>query len=132
MKFIKIGQRIIGGQNPVFVIAEAGINHNGSFTIAKKMIDTAKKAGVDCIKFQTHIAEEEMIKTNIKPANISKKTLWSIIKNCELTEMEEKKIQKFLLWLSKIFSSICHDQFSCINSGIIVCIKRSHPQNYES
>lgn len=51
---------MIGGSNPVFVIAEAGINHNGSFIIAKKMVDAAKKSGVDCIKFQTHISEEEI------------------------------------------------------------------------
>lgn len=100
---------MIGGSNPVFVIAEAGINHNGSFIIAKKMVDAAKKSGVDCIKFQTHISEEEMIKTDIKPGNISKKTLWSIIKNCELTELEEKKIQNYckekkILFLSTPFS----------------------------
>ena len=73
------------------------------------MVDAAKKSGADCIKFQTHIAEEEMIKTNIKPGNISKKTLWSIIKNCELTEEEEKKIQNYckekkILFLSTPFS----------------------------
>lgn len=73
------------------------------------MVDAAKKSGANCIKFQTHIAEEEMIKTNIKPGNISKKTLWSIIKNCELTEEEEKKIQNYckekkILFLSTPFS----------------------------
>ena len=41
----------------VFIIAEAGVNHNGSILIAKKMIDAAAKAGVDAIKFQTFKAE---------------------------------------------------------------------------
>lgn len=41
----------------VYIIAEAGVNHNGSITIAKKMIDSAKAAGVDCIKFQTFKTE---------------------------------------------------------------------------
>jgi sialic acid synthase SpsE len=109
LQHIKIVQYPIGDTHPVFVIAEAGINHNGSLTIAKKMVDVAKKSGVDCIKFQTHIAEEEMIKTNIKPGNISKKTLWSIIKSCELTEEEEYKIQNYckqkkILFLSTPFS----------------------------
>ena len=72
MNHIKIARYQIDETHPVFVIAEAGINHNGSLTIAKKMVDVAKKSGVDCIKFQTHITEEEMIKTNIKPGNISK------------------------------------------------------------
>jgi len=109
MNEIKIKSKWIGSSKPVFVIAEAGINHNGSLSIAKKMIDVAKKMGVDCIKFQTHIAEKEMIKTNLKPGNISKKTLWSIIKNCELTETEEKIIsdyckEKKILFLSTPFS----------------------------
>lgn len=42
----------------IFIIAEAGINHNGDLGIAKKMIDEAKNAGVDCVKFQTFKAEE--------------------------------------------------------------------------
>ena len=78
---IKIGNHIIGENYPVFVIAEAGINHNGSLSIAKKLVNVAKNAGADCFKIQTHITEEEMIKTNIPPGKISKKPLWNIIKN---------------------------------------------------
>jgi len=109
LKQVKIGNYLIGSTNPVFVVAEAGINHNGSFKLAKKMVDQAKKIGIDCIKFQTHITEKEMIKSNIKPGNISKKTLWSIIKNSELSEEEEEKIQQYckqkkILFLSTPFS----------------------------
>lgn len=99
----------MGNTSPVFVVAEAGINHNGSLKLAKKMVDYVKKTGADCIKFQTHITEKEMLKSNIKPGNISKKTLWSIIKNSELSEEEESKIQKYckqkkILFLSTPFS----------------------------
>ncbi|KAF6245785.1 N-acetylneuraminate synthase family protein [Nitrosopumilus sp. b2] len=109
MKDFQIKNKRIGSSHPVFVIAEAGINHNGSIRIAKKMVDIAKKAGADCIKFQTHITEKEMVKTNIKPGNISKKTLWSIIKNCELTEKEEAQINQYckdkkIIFLSTPFS----------------------------
>jgi sialic acid synthase SpsE len=109
LKELKINNIVIGSKQPVFVIAEAGINHNGSYLIAKKLVDMAKKAGANCIKFQTHIAEQEMIKSNIKPGNISKKTLWSIIKNCELTENEEIKLSNYckkqkILFLSTPFS----------------------------
>lgn len=109
MNEIKIGYKKIGSSQPVFVIAEAGINHNGTFSIAKKMIDMAKKAGADCIKFQTHIVEEEMTKTNILPGKISKTPLWDIIKNCELTEVEESKLndyckEKKILFMSTPFS----------------------------
>ena len=109
LKDIKIGNRLIGPTHPVFVIAEAGINHNGSFSIAKKLVDMAKKAGADCIKFQTHITEDEMTRTNILPGKISKKPLWNIIKNCELTEAEESKLSRYckeenILFLSTPFS----------------------------
>ena len=109
MKEFKIKSRIIGAAHPVFIIAEAGINHNGSYKIARKLVDVAKKAEVDCIKFQTHIAEKEMIRTNITPGNISRKTLWSIIKNCELTVDEEYKLNQYckekkIIFLSTPFS----------------------------
>ena len=65
MKEFKIKSRTIGAAHPVFIIAEAGINHNGSYKIARKLVDVAKKAEVDCIKFQTHIAEKEMIAKNL-------------------------------------------------------------------
>ncbi len=41
----------------VYIIAEAGVNHNGSLELAKKMVDTAKEAGASCIKFQTFVSE---------------------------------------------------------------------------
>ncbi len=56
-RFITIGDRIIGDGAPVFVIAEIGINHNGSVEIAKKMIDGAVKAGCDAVKFQKRTPE---------------------------------------------------------------------------
>lgn len=109
MKDIKIDTYLIGPNQPVFVIAEVGINHNGSLQLAKKMVMEAKKAGVNCIKFQTHIAEKEMINSKLKPGNLSNKSLWDIIKSCELTEEEETKIadyckQKKILFMSTPFS----------------------------
>lgn len=95
MRDLKINNYLIGKSCPVYVIAEAGINHNGSYTLAKKLVDVAVKSNANCIKFQTHITEKEMIKSNITPGNISKKTLWSIIKNCELSEKEERKLQQY-------------------------------------
>lgn len=62
MKKIKIGNRWIGEEQPCFIIAEAGINHNGDVKIAKKMIEVAKEAGADAIKFQTFKAENLVTK----------------------------------------------------------------------
>jgi len=55
---INVKKRKIGENNPVFIIAEAGINHNGNVKLAKKMISVAKKSGVDAIKFQTFKASD--------------------------------------------------------------------------
>lgn len=55
---IWIGDRYIGGDEPCFVIAEAGVNHNGDIRLAKKMIAVAESAGADAVKFQTWITEE--------------------------------------------------------------------------
>ncbi|WP_337865635.1 N-acetylneuraminate synthase family protein [Ignavibacterium sp.] len=54
---LKIGNRIIGDSHPVFIIGEIGINHNGDIDIAKKMIEGAKHAGCDAVKFQKRTPE---------------------------------------------------------------------------
>ena len=46
-----------------FIIAEAGVNHNGSYNLAKKLVDAAKRSGVEIIKHQTHIIDDEMSET---------------------------------------------------------------------
>ncbi len=59
MHRIKItNNRYIGNDEPCFIVAEVGINHNGDVNSAKKMIDVAKECGVDAVKFQTFKAEE--------------------------------------------------------------------------
>mgnify|MGYP001372744346 CR=1 FL=1 len=61
---LKSGKKI-GGDSPTYIIAEIGINHNGRFDIAKKLIEESAKAGVDAVKFQKRDAESIMIKKNI-------------------------------------------------------------------
>jgi len=53
-----IEDRLIGPEEPVFIIAEAGVNHNGDITLAKKLVNVAAEAGADAVKFQTFRAEE--------------------------------------------------------------------------
>ncbi len=54
---VSIGTRSIGSTSPVYIIAEIGINHNGSLDVTKKMIDGAAAAGADCVKFQKRTPE---------------------------------------------------------------------------
>jgi len=56
-RFVNVGKKIIGDGFPVYVIAEIGINHNGSVELAKKMIAGASAAGVDAVKFQKRTPE---------------------------------------------------------------------------
>src|SRR5262245_55900084 len=49
---VKVGRQYIGKGEPVFVIAEIGLNHNGDMALAKKLVDEAKAAGADAVKFQ--------------------------------------------------------------------------------
>lgn len=57
-KEVKIGNKIVGDNHPCFVIAEIGINHNGSVDLAKRMIDEAVMAGCDAVKFQKRTVDK--------------------------------------------------------------------------
>ncbi len=73
MAQVKIGNKLVGDGQPVFIIAEIGINHNGSLEIAKKMIDGAVHAGCDAVKFQKRTPEICVPKDQW---NIERETPW--------------------------------------------------------
>jgi len=54
---VKIGNHMVGEGHPAYIVAEIGINHNGSIDMAKQMIAAAKEAGVDAVKFQKRTPE---------------------------------------------------------------------------
>jgi len=115
VKGIDIAGRVIGSEYPPFLIAEVGINHEGDFAKAIQMVDAVASAGADCVKFQCHITEDEMIPTDMTPGEISTEKLWDIIKRCELTEDEERKVQahcaeRNILFLSTPFSRAAADR----------------------
>lgn len=65
---IRIGNRIISKDSPAFVIAEIGVNHNGDFELAKKMIEEAATCQVDAVKFQSFYPEELLMPNAPKAA----------------------------------------------------------------
>ena len=81
----------------VFVIAEAGVNHNGDLDIAKQLIDAASEAGADAVKFQTYKTEQLVCKT-AKKAEYQLKTTeksetqYDMLKKLELTEYMHKEL----------------------------------------
>ena len=115
MNEVKIGKRVISPNHEPLILAEVGINHEGSIDKAIQLIDAAKESGAEAIKFQTHLTEHEMLETDMKPGDISDERLWDIIKRCELTESEESKLfdycqQKNILFLSTPFSREASDR----------------------
>jgi sialic acid synthase SpsE len=119
LKEIKINSRKIGNNHPVFVIAEVGINHEGDYKKAKKMIKDAYDSGAECVKFQCHVIEDEMIPNEVIPAN-AKESIWDIMKRCSLSQKEEEKLKKYtedldMIYLSTPFSRSAADRLEEMN-----------------
>jgi N-acetylneuraminate synthase len=72
MKGVQVGHKVIGEGSPVFIIAEAGCNHNGDFGLAKRLVDVAVEAGADAVKFQTFITDQ-LVTHNAEKADYQKK-----------------------------------------------------------
>jgi len=95
MGVMRIGAREIGPEHPPLVIAEIGINHEGSLAKAIRMVDDAKAAGCECVKFQSHVVEDEMIPNTVVPGN-ARESIWDIMVRCALTEDEEFELMRYV------------------------------------
>jgi len=104
--FIEISGRRIGLDYPPLVIAELGINHNGSLETAKRLVDAASAVGVEIIKHQTHIPKEEMSShaRKVIPRH-TKESIYDIIDSCSLTESEEYELKSYIESKGIIFIS---------------------------
>lgn len=117
MKKIKIGIRLIGNGAPCFIIAEAGVNHNGSLELAKKLIDVAVEAGVDAVKFQTFKADK-LVVPDAEKADYQKNTTgeedsqYQMLKKLELTEHEFMELSSYAKEHGIIFLSSPFDKES--------------------
>jgi len=113
MQEIKIGNKTIGENHPVFIIAEAGVNHNGDFELAKKLIDAAKDSGADAVKFQTFKTENVVTKhagmAEYQEKNTGKKeTMLEMIKKLEISYDEFKELKNYCNEKGIMFLSTPH------------------------
>ena len=103
---IEIAGRKIGAEFPPLVIAEIGINHEGSLEVAKEMVDAAFRAGVEIVKHQTHIVEDEMSEAAKKviPGNADV-SIYEIMERCSLNEQQEFQLKEYVESKGMIFIS---------------------------
>tara|TARA_B110000483_G_C18146693_1_gene523758 strand:- start:615 stop:1646 length:1032 start_codon:yes stop_codon:yes gene_type:complete len=101
-----IGKIRFGRNIPPVIIGEIGINHGGSLDVAKQMVLSASKAGLQIIKHQTHIIEDEMIPIAKKtiPGN-STKSIYDIMSECALNEDDEFELFQYTKSLGLEFIS---------------------------
>ena len=109
-KIFKIGNKTIGKNCEPFLIAEAGINHNGDITLAKKMILAAKDAGADAVKFQTFRTEEfiqdrsELYTYRSQGKEVTE-SQYDMFKRTEFTENEWKELRDYCVAQDMVFLS---------------------------
>ena len=114
---VKIQNKKIGGENPCFIIAEAGVNHNGDPSLAQQLIEAAADAGADAVKFQTY-KTGNLVTHQAKKADYQKKndpgstTQYQMLKNLELPEPVFKKLSAYAKTRGIIFLSSAFDEES--------------------
>ena len=106
MNRINIQNRIIGDDKDPLVIVEIGINHKGSLSIAKQMVDAAHDSGAEVIKHQTHVVEDEMSgeAKKVIPGNADV-SIYEIMERCALNEEDETKLKEYVESKGMIFIS---------------------------
>jgi len=104
--YLEIAGRKIGPDYPPLVIAEIGINHEGSLQIAKAMVDAAHRAGVEVVKHQTHIVEDEMsgAAKKVIPSHTDV-SIYEIMERCALSEGDELELKNYVESKGMIFIS---------------------------
>jgi N-acetylneuraminate synthase len=112
----QIAQRKVGLDYPPLVIAEIGINHEGSISKAKQMVRDAKAAGAECVKFQVHVIDDEMVPAarEVVPGN-AKESIWQIMSRCAFSEAQDHQIKRYveklgMLYLATPFSRVAADR----------------------
>ena len=118
---ITIANRKIGPAHPPLVVAEIGINHEGSLRTAFEMVEAAKRAGVEVVKHQTHVVSDEMsgAAKEVVPGN-AKVSIYEIMERCALSEDDERQLKDYveskgMIFMSTPFSRAAADRLYAMN-----------------
>src|SRR6059036_2912976 len=108
LRTLTISGRTVGAGHPCFIIAEAGINHNGDVRLASDLVRAAADAGADAIKFQTHFPEHEMLRGGATAAYVGE-SLFDLLTRTALSrdghvEMRDRAASRGIMFLSTPFS----------------------------
>jgi N,N'-diacetyllegionaminate synthase len=111
---ILVDQKVIGSGSRVFVIAEIGINHDGSVNQAEKLIDAAVEAGADAVKFQSFRADRLLIPSRDRYAHQveGSESAYQLLRRCELSWADQEKLKKHSDRRGVIFMSTPFDEES--------------------
>jgi N-acetylneuraminate synthase len=108
-----IGDRAIGPEEPTFVIAEAGSNHNGDLELAKELIDVAVDAGADAVKFQTFRAEDMYVEDSGEVEYLDDdRSIYEIIESMEMPYEWIPKLHEYCRERNVYFLSTPFDERS--------------------
>jgi len=113
---LDISGRSIGQDFPPLVIAEIGINHEGSMEKAKRMVDDIALSGAECAKFQSHVVADEMapVAKQVIPGHTTE-SIWDIMQRCAFSEDQERELKAYveskgLIYLCTPFSRAAADR----------------------
>ena len=109
---VRIGDRLIGEGEPVFIVAEVGVNHNGKVDLGKKLVDAAKISGADAVKFQTfkvqNVVTKYAEKADYQKQASPKESQYEMLRKLELsfkniTRLFDYANQRHITFLSSAF-----------------------------
>jgi sialic acid synthase SpsE len=121
MPQITLAGRHIGPDFPPLIIAEIGINHEGDFAKAERMVRDAAAVGCECVKFQCHVVEDEMSPQakSVIPGNADV-SIYEIMERCQLSEADERRLKALveslgMIYLSTPFSRAAADRLKSMD-----------------
>jgi N-acetylneuraminate synthase len=117
MKEITINDKKVGKDNPIFLIGEIGVNHNGNLSLAKQLIDKAVEAKIDAVKFQTFITDDVLVKSTpkaeyAKKDNYDDETFDEMVRKLELSREDFDELNQYCEKKGIIFLSTPYDEKS--------------------